>query len=366
MAFRDDREALRQRTAELEAEVEAQRAQVEKTKALEAELVRTRHALHEMEQKLPTRKNRASPPAVLLGGLVAVAVAGAVMSFALVRRGPPPPPPSPVSHPALPRAVAPPSDAAPAREVKTHWVGRVKSATGLALDVGASCRLDATLRTPKGTELVLACGDKVLYRSTDPLDGVSQHGWSLGEVPGPTSGTARQWLLWDDVGTRTGERAQASIDTKLGVASAWRETQPNYRVDVEIEPFSEPASGTMEAAHTEMALAFTDRVHKRGKLAKVAGPAPLSAGAACELWLGPDWGAQTNCRAVVSCDGKVIYGAGTTGFSKCAVSSGKPVSFLDDTHDTDGVLTWKLGGATASLGALAGAEEWTAEINLDP
>ncbi|NUO52690.1 MAG: hypothetical protein HOV80_27910 [Polyangiaceae bacterium] len=373
MAFRDDREALRQRTAELEAELDAaerqldqQREQATHSKLLKEELVRTRERLHAMEKRLGGRSG-ANTSVILVVVLVGLFLGAGVVAFALVRTAPPPPvapfagePPAVVQPGAV--APTPPTPATPLREVKTSWKGRVKTATGMDLKPGTECELSAVLRSPSGTEVALSCGGSPLYKSTDQLNGMSQHSHGIGELPGPEAGPAVHYLKWDDIGSRTGARSQASIDTKLGVAAAWRETQPNFRVEVEMESLSQPASGTLEAEHSDASLPFAKPLTLSSKAASVTGPAPVKAGAACSVALTPAWGPDQNCRAVVSCGDKVLYGDHVTGFNKCELADNAPSSFDDSKHDdADGVFVWKRGGP-AKVAGMAGDQEWTVEL----
>jgi hypothetical protein len=374
VAFRDDREALRLRTAELEAELDAaekqldqQREQREHNKLLKEELVRTRERLHAMEKRMSGRSGGGAGIA-LLGALFAVVFIGGIVAFLTVRSAAPAPV---VVGPPLeqqPAAVAPvPAPAQPVREVKTKWKGRVKTATGMDLKPGTECELAAALRSPSGTELALSCGGTALYKSTDQLEGMSQHSHGIGELPGPDAGTALHYLKWDDIGSRTGARSQASIDTKLGVAAAWRETQPIFRVEIEMESLSQPATGTLEAGHSEASLPFAKRIDIPGKAARVSGPAPVKVGTACSLALSPVWGPEQNCRAVVSCGETILYGDHVTGFNKCELAEGEPASFDDAKHDdADGVLAWKRGGGPAKVAGMAGSQEWTVEIAPEP
>lgn len=374
VAFRDDREALRQRTAELEAELDAaekqldaQREQREHNKLLKDELVRTRERLHAMEKQMSGRRGGGAGPA-LVGAIVFVFVIGGVVAFLTARSAAPVPV---ASHPADPNVVVQPAAVSPTvvtppREVKTRWKGRVKTATGMDLKPGTDCELAAVLRSPSGTEIALSCGGSSLYDSTDQLNGMSQHSEGVGELPGPLHGTALHYLKWDDVGSRTGARSQASIDTKLGVASAWRETQPAFRVEIEIEGLSEPATSTLDASHSDANLPFSNGVKTPGRAARVTGPAPVKAGAACSVIIRPVWGPERNCRAVVSCDDRILYGDRVTGFNTCEILEGAPASFDDSKHDeADGVFVWTRGGP-AKVAGMVGDKEWTIEIALQP
>ncbi len=373
VAFRDDREALRQRTAELEAELDAaekeldqQREQREHNRLLKEELVRTRERLHAMEKRMSGRG--ANVGLALVGGVFVMAIVGGVVAFVGLRSAAPVPVVSYGGTPvtAQPAAVST-TPAQPAREVKTSWKGRVKTATGMDLEPGTECELVATLRSPSGTVLALSCGGNALYNSADQLNGMSQHSHGIGELPGPQPGTTLHYLKWDDIGSRTGARSQASIDTKLGVAAAWRETQPIFRVEIEIESLSQPATGALEAGHSDANLPFPKGLVIPGKAAKVTGPAPVKAGAACSVALSPVWGPEQNCRAVVSCGDEILYGEHVTGFNKCELAQGAPASFDDAKHDdADGVFVWKRGASPAKVAGMAGSEEWTVELALEP
>ncbi len=374
MAFRDDREALKQKTAELEAELEstereleAERANAARSKELEAQLVAARKRLHELGQRSGGKKSPGQSRVAVVAASGVMVVGAAVGAMVLVRRAPAPPPP-PVAN-VGPAAQAPQPAAAPApkREVTVRWNGRVKTATGSeALPPGTACTLDAVLRTPSGSELTISCGGKPLYRSTDPLNGMSQHGMNAGETAGLAPGTARLWLTWDDIGARTGARSQASVNTGSGVAAAWKETEPSFRVEIEVDGMSEPTNGTVDAAHSEATLPFKERIQTTAKVTATVGGAAIAKDAVCDLTLAPAWGQPYNCRATVTCDGKTLYGNAANGFSSCTIDGDRPTAFADDEHGGDPVFHWDVEKRTAKLVVRVGDLEWSADFAVDP
>jgi len=241
VAFRDDREILKQKALDLErdlraaeSKLDAQRSETERVQKLEAELAEARAMLTRIEAQLP--KPAASSgrrAAVLLVALVAVGVGG---MLALTRsREPRPPMPTPVVLHQTARA--------PVVEVKAQWAGKAKTVTGMPIKVGSPCTVDAVLRSTQKHDISISCGDQVLYRSTDALEGMAQMSVGVEESPAPKQGSARAALGWNDIGARSGARAQASVNSQARVAAAWRETLPAYRVEIEIPELSAPYEG---------------------------------------------------------------------------------------------------------------------------
>ncbi len=362
MAFRDDRDALKQKAADLEGELataqrelEERRQEGERLRALERELARTRAALGRATQPKGPRI------ALVIGILVSLLMLAGVAAFILVARATPHM--DPVTVEAASPAPAPPPEP---RRVDAAWKGRIKTATGDAPAAGTPCDVRGVLRSPQGTEVSVTCGGRSLYRSTDQLAGMSQHSHEAGEVPGAQPGETQHHLSWDDVGARTGERTQASINTSAGRASVWRDTEPSFRVEIEVSELSDPTVTALLLLHNEQTLRFTQRVSGKGKVTKKSGPSPLEVGASCDLQLRPTWGPGNDCRAVVTCGDRVVYGARMTGFSRCEVAGDKPTAFRDDAHDADPVFQWELAAGHATLTAKEGDQTWSVDLSVAP
>ncbi len=376
MAFRDDRDALKHKAEDLEAQLKAAQAEIDRNRdeagraaRLEQELAQAREMLQRIEAQLPARAPRASASRVglFVGGAVALAGLG---GFLLLRAEPAPVPPpvasvAAVSPPAvqapaplatLPKVspVAPPSPPVTAQRVR--WPAKVKTATGLPLAKGAACSIDAVLRASKPHEVTVSCGAEILYRSTDKLEGMAHMSSGAGEQPGLAKDTAQARLKWDDVGARTGPRTQASLDTSARAAVAFRETAPAFRVELDVATWSEPYP------RDNSDLAFSTRVAQKAKVSSVAGAAPLKVGTACDVLLEPHYDPRHNCRAVVSCSGRTLYGAPGFGFSNCETKDGEPVAFRDETHGGDPVLRWDLVTGGLELVVQVGDQEWSAKL----
>jgi hypothetical protein len=386
VAFRDDREVLKQRANDLERELaeandklEAQKGEADRVKKLEDELAEARGMLNRIEAKLPKQQDKN-------GGKVAIAIFGVIgvgLAVAVAMRGStaPPPPPSSNGDPLLePTVVSPPAPRpvasvvetaqpapreAPVAEVKAHWTGKAKRVTGAAVKVGSPCAVDAVLRASDKHEVTISCGE-VLYRSTDALSGESMMSSRVGEYAAEKPGHARAALAWDDIGTRTGPRTQASLDSQAHTASAWSETVPSFRVDIEIPTLSDAYEGAFQRLHSFDALAFKAGIERGVKVIKTKGGAPIQAGALCRARLSPNWGDRHNCRVLLWCGNHELYGSGTTGFTRCEVAEGKPTAFRDESLDGDPMLTWEIAKGTIALTDGEGNNQWSADFSVAP
>jgi hypothetical protein len=394
MAFRDDREVLKQKArdlerdlAEAESKLAAERGEARRAEKLEAELSAAKATLQRIEAQLAKPEVISRNPlrkTLLVLGLIG---AGVGATFWLLRASPAPAPTSTVAAPADPlptdgtgiqinldlrdrKKTLPPRSPesavtaapAPVKEVTTRWVGKAKTVTGLPIKPGAGCSVDAVLRSNNRHEVTIRCGEEVLYRSTAKLEGTAHLSSGVRESPGELAGTARAAISWGDVGARSGPRTQASINSEARIASAWRDTVPPYRVDIEIAELSEPYQGTFDAKHSLEALAFKERVERSAKITKTKGKSPVAAGARCTVSVAPHW--DDECRAKLTCGTHVVYGAGTTGFSKCDVADGKPTAFRDESLEGDPMLTWDIAKGTAALIVKDGEADWSADFSV--
>ncbi|APR81694.1 Hypothetical protein A7982_07043 [Minicystis rosea] len=268
MDYRDEREALRGRVENLEQELgdakrelDAQRNDDRKARIaqVEKQMADAQRLLQQLGQELGELKGapkpRSSTPVLLTITLVMI---GSMVSGFLffVRSAPPPPripenvplePVEPVAKQAAPSKPAPPQPTASTRRVHAAWTGKVTKSTGSGPAPGTPCTIEATLRNPKGAvdaaDLTVACGGKMLYRSTDPLEGMSMNGSQGEEQAGTNPGTFVYSLAYDDKGTRSGARNEVSLDTKAGVGAVWRTSVPAFHVEFSVTAQSAPVTG---------------------------------------------------------------------------------------------------------------------------
>lgn len=273
MNYRDERDALRGRIEGLEQDLEdarrmqqddaAKRARIEQ---IEARMRESEENLRAMRAELvalgasPQPKKKNLVP-VFIG--MSVAFLAAAMAAVFVARAPAPPPPpvlrSPQIVPAEPiPEIAPlpeiPTDdplplkpPAPARQVKAQWVGKVTRIQGLAGGPGAPCIVDATLESGgndgRVSELSVQCSGKVVYQSTDKLEGMAMTGYRLREEPGKDAETQVYAVSYSDTGARSGPRTQVSLDTGHGQGAVWSEVVPIFRVEFSVPTLSAPVKG---------------------------------------------------------------------------------------------------------------------------
>jgi hypothetical protein len=209
----------------------------------------------------------------------------------------------------------------------------------------------------------IECGGKLLYSSTDALEGMSSTSFSHIELPAAEVGLTRHAMTYQDQGTRTGARTQASVNSPEHAASAWRDGAPAFRVDIDLDELSS-AAAPLHPAHTEAALPFAERLHRKGTVRAVTGDAPVRAGASCEVSLLPVWGKR--CRARVRCGGETLYGAGTSGYLDCHVNEGRPVRARDTVQDSDPAVELDVTEGTVTVDDQTQARKFTAQIALSP
>lgn len=263
MDYRDERDAMRGRIENLEQDLATANRELEERRRaedparlaeLEKQLAEARRKLDDVGGELARLRGTRRPGNVLTVVVGVVTIAGGVLGFALfAARRPPPiaPPPSrglPVEEAPKPIATTPPpAPVVPGLQAKARWTGSVTRATGLALAPGTACVLDATLeggaRGIVAKELSVSCGGKVLYRSTDKLEGMSMNSSGTAEEPGPSAGTQVYQLAYHDKGTRTGARNEISLDTESKTGAVWRDSAPMWRVELSIAPKSAPVQG---------------------------------------------------------------------------------------------------------------------------
>lgn len=388
MDYRDERDALRGRVENLEQDLAGAREELSRAQEgdkqkriedLERKMADARRVLDELDGelvKLRGRPERRGPGLFLAVG-AGFALLGIVGAYLLVSVRPAPRVAPVLPAPALPAEDAPRpvatvaparEDAPPAREVtraSARWAAKVSRATGLALAHGSSCVIEARLEGAGDKigvpGLTVTCGDRALYDSADPLNGMSSSGSGVRERAGEERGSQRYVLAYDDQGTRTGKRSQVSIDTSKRLAAVWSDSVPAYRVELDVPLESEAVKG-------RALLAATDWTLRRGAVVKaVSGQSPVRVGARCDLRVSPlARGGQ--CQTRLRCGASVVYGAGESGYAECAVEGNAVVRVTDpDTTPNGGdpKIDVDVAAGTVTVADEIGAVKWSADLTLD-
>ncbi len=323
MTYRDDREALHHRVAQLEDELRDARREGEehgrdeaqaKAKALEENLANTRAELAKMTDELerlrgnkPARTGSGVIIAVMVATAIALFVAGIVLAIVRTRSTT-----STVSLPDVPTQAAPTSPTPPQpespapirlepilgspRSTIARWNAKVTRAEGFPLGAGSECTVDATITTTDTNAIVrdiaIQCGTQSLYRSTD-----RQMSNDAREVLGASDDKGTFTLMYRDLGTRSGERAQLDLDTRHRQAVVFREIIPRFRVELSLPVTSAPTTPLADAAH---------RMRRTGKVSSATGSKPMKTGTACVL-RAIAIGNDRECAAEVSCGGAIVW-----------------------------------------------------------
>jgi hypothetical protein len=375
MDYRDERDALRARVESLEGEVASTRAELERMRATENALGAARRENEKLRSEVRrltgkgSRSRTARPAALVSGGvLCAVTIGGLVMGAARWRmsgdQGPSP-------RPSVQAGAAerPPEGL---REVTATWSARVGRAEGLPFDHHAPCTLRAKLKSD-GREhampdVEVACSGKALYRSSDQLEGVSSMRHNVEEAPGPEAGSYRAALSFEDQGTRTGERAQASIHTSAGVVVVWKDTAPAYRVELEVDELSAPWEGRALLARNErLRPDFRAVIERAGRVSVVNDFGLVTPEMACSVRVRPAFGRERSCRVAVRCGAATLYGAELGGFAACTAEGGRPIVARDASPseiDRDPVVEVNLAQGTVEVSDTR-PNAWSVKIELD-
>ncbi|WP_437812817.1 hypothetical protein [Sorangium sp. So ce1078] len=393
MQYRDERDALRGRVESLEEQLAAAKKELEdhrdddraaRVEQIERQMAEARRVLDQLGRELDAvrgrpRRSLAVPILAMLAGLGLCAM---VAGYALMRPAPgamddvprpvPALPPEPVPTALAPEpAPAPPEPAAPApekplRRATATWNAAVARATGLPLAAGAPCTVEAEL-TSTGDDirvpsLEVVCGGKSIYRSSDPLNGMSMFSSGVEEDSGAEPGTYVYALSYEDKGSRTGGRAEVSLDSVRRAGAVWRDSAPAYRVELTLAYQSPPVAGEPLLDATGMALRRSARVTES------TGPSPVKAGARCALQVSP-LPRGGKCLTRLACGGRMLYGAGTTGVSECTVEGDRVVRVHDgNTTQNGGDPAFDLDVATRRVTVRDEGKggAWTVGIELDP
>jgi hypothetical protein len=372
VSYRDERDALRDRVVNLEEELAAareDRARGEhadretRIAELEAQMAEGRRLLDRMGAELGALRGtppkpadegdaaarRTAPPseipvrapAWVLAGVVVVALG--IVAFVHTRRAQvPPPSEAPATTPAstvAPARVDEPAPAATSAVPKAYraptmarWRARATRVTGRGIALGASCLVEATLEGDKSDirvqRLSVGCGGASLYDSSAPLDGMSMSSVGVQEEAGPAPGTLTYAIQYQDKGTRSGSRSEASIDSIKGVGAVWSDTMPAFRVELAVPYLSEAARG-------EPILASSQALRRVATVVHTEGAAPLLRGARCDLRVTPRQTAG-ECMVRLTCGREVLYGKGATGVAACTVQDGRVLRVTDTEPTSNG------------------------------
>lgn len=269
MDYRDERDALRGRVDNLEQqlgeakrELDAQHGDDRQARIarIEQQMGQAQRLLDGLGTELAAlqgKRPQRSPVLTIAVAVAMVTLGAGVAGFLMVRRAaePPiavravPPPPLELVEPAAKTPPSPPTRAPQPASRRAHaaWSGKVTRSTGSAPPPGTACTVEATLGAAKegvdAAELTVTCGGKVLYRSADPLEGMSMNGSQGMERAGAEAGSLVYTLAYDDKGPRSGARNEVSLDTAAGVGAVWRTSVPAFHVDFSVVQQSAPVKG---------------------------------------------------------------------------------------------------------------------------
>jgi len=375
VGYRDDREALHNRIAQLEAELEQARREGEEkgrsevdhraavlekhVREIRAELTRIERELVALRGGAPLANERRTKIAAAVAALVAMAIGG-ITFIGLGQRNrsapaqtaeaeptvkaPMPPAPTPADTNPPSEPTPPPQTGQGVRSAHPLWMAKVKRAEGVSLADGKNCRIEADITTvdvaARVSRVGVYCGGLKLYRSTDALSGISQSSATVREVLGPNDDLGTFTLVYRDIGPRSGERSQIDIDTMRRQAVVSRETIPRFEVELEVEPESIPGPPLADFEH---------RLRRAGKVIETTGASPVKTGASCVL-RAMATGEEANCTAEIRCGSTILWPK--TAPVTCGYEASRPASVLADglmLDDTRLSVTTDKFGATIAL-----------------
>jgi len=375
MAFRDDREALRAQRDALAQERDDLRDQLEESRSAlaaheakderdEAELARLREQVETLEREVGGPSTPSGLPGVAKRVIALVIVGAAVSGLAYVlyvtEVAPEPVVTSAGVEPGRPSEPAAPS---PPREPLSYdrWAAVVASAEG-AVDVAPDdgCLIEARVERGDVSELTVTCGDEIydaamsagaeMTMSEEHLDALS---WPNGRVS--------HTLRYRDTGMRTGPRPQLVVDTVRRSARIWRDAGDPFEMRLHVASWSAPplfvaappSAGSM-AEPVRLGATVVE-----GSIAGADGP--------CELSVHPENGGRGyDCRVLLRCADRLVYGDGTGGLVDCHGGDELAPLRADDARNTaqDGDPRISLDLAERRL--TVGDEGWEATLSLGP
>lgn len=260
-------------------------------------------------------------------------------------------PPAPEAHPGSPLEDEP---------VTLQFLARVVSVKGRGVSKGAKCQVNVHVSGSHIDDLDVSCGDKVLYDSRTPLNGMASMGHDLFERKKGDAWVYR--VVYLDTGMRS-SRKQIRLDSSARQATVFSESVDAFSVDLRVDEFSlprkgEPLMGTdAQVAPLEVALYF----------AAETGTPPKAPRDKCVL---KSQFLETSsdgarCKTLLSCGPTILYGKGQTGFGPCDILDGRIVSFEDaqETH-VDGDPALEFGSQTVKLSDSPGRVPFGLEFSV--
>jgi hypothetical protein len=199
-------------------------------------------------------------------------------------------------------------------------VGAVQRASGISLAPGASCLVEATVFTPDTNttvpDLVVTCGGQVLYRRKDDFNGMAKLDNDAREVLGRADDRSTFTLQYNDLGERTGQRAEVDLDSNRGAGAVYRRSAPVWRVEFSLAAESLPTTPLSGPAQ---------RLLRRGQVKEVSGAARVAPGARCRVRAMPA-GNGNACVAEVVCGPTTLFRAGTE--VRCTYDGARPAGVV--------------------------------------
>lgn len=396
MTFRDDRDAQLARAEALERELAAARRERdelaekhEDTAERAGELEKKLAALSKERDRLLAERKKQAPSAVqarnkrraifaVATSIIVFGVGYAIHRMATVddpkaktkaaepREKPPEPAPKPYVPDYSQVPVAEPPPAPPPQPRQVTWGAKVTSATGVALEPGAECRMviddkwQMTIASASNDLLRVECGDQVLYDWKGAVDGLSVRDCLFFEAP--FEGARDQWvygLRCHDKGTRKGGRPQLTADSTAGKAVIWSDAEPKMRVELALDELSAPNAKAAFQDKLRPGLPLKAAVKTKATISKVEGepPGKLAVGASCAVTVEPvklDHLYASNCEVTVAC-GKKALGAE---YARCVVARGEVVSAT-----AEGKTAFMIDFRARTL--FAGTSDWSMEMTLE-
>ncbi len=266
----------------------------------------------------------------------------------------------------------PAEPAAEYRSARVEWTATVTRSQGAAPPPGTACKtygeLSGNGSKVRVNDLEVLCGGKVLYRSNDKFNGVSNRSSDVTESAGKAVGTLRNGLVFSDQGTRTG-RSQISLDTANRQGVVWSDNIPTFRVEFRMEPWSLDRTGEPLIDPENRRESMNARVVRTGRVTKVNGSAPTTVGATCIVDVSPASDNQSNCRVRVRCGGALLYGDGGSGYNLCDLKDGRVLKANDPrstAEDGDPALSLDFPENSVVVSEPQGDKLWDVNILLVP
>jgi hypothetical protein len=183
--------------------------------------------------------------------------------------------------------------------------------------VGDPCIVlaDARAGSVRPKDVTVRCGDRELYRLSD-LTGDVTSKWTWDLRPQTHAGVSRYALAWEDVGSRSGSRPEARIDSYQRKATLWKTGA--YSVVLLLAPLSFPDGGhVIKGSSQPVEPVGVAPMRVSLSVSAVEGDTALAVGNSCalEIW---QLVSEIKCRALLSCGPRVLYGDGGGGFLRCA------------------------------------------------